>query len=69
MLAKSNPAWKDVQKDVALIEKHFGIELGPKKPHDFLHRNATSDVYFMKKNHEDFSLAILQAGKLRKSLG
>jgi phosphoenolpyruvate carboxylase len=69
LLAKSNKYWKEVQKDVALIEQYYNIQLGPQKPHDFLHRNATSNVYFLKKNREDFSQAILEAGKLRKSLG
>lgn len=69
LLSQSNKAWKDIQKDVELIEQYFKITLGPQKPHDFLHRNATSNVYFLKKNKEDFSQAILAAGKLRKSLG
>ncbi|MFH0819390.1 MAG: phosphoenolpyruvate carboxylase [Patescibacteria group bacterium] len=69
MLAKANPIWKEVMADIDYIEKYFSITLGPTKPHDFLHRNETSNVYFKRKNHEDFSRAILEAGKLRKSLG
>lgn len=69
LLSQSNKAWKDIQKDVEFIEQYFKITLGPQKPHDFLHRNATSNVYFLKKNKENFSQAILAAGKLRKSLG
>jgi len=69
LLAKSNKAWRDVLTDIEYIEEYFHIILKPKKPQDFLHRNATSDVYFLRKNKQDVSRAILAAGKLRKSLG
>lgn len=69
MLAAKSRAWKQIQQDIAFIESYVGEELGPKTTEAFLHRNRTSDIFFLRKAGEDFGEAILRAGRLRKSLG
>lgn len=69
MLARADEGWKEIQKDIRSLEDYFSTELGPREPHEFLHRNTTSDIYFLRQAGEDISEAILRAGKLRKSLG
>lgn len=67
-LAKKYPALADFQKDVEILESEFG-ELGPKNEEDYRHRNAVSDVYFSRMAKSDLSQRILEAGRLRRSLG
>jgi hypothetical protein len=45
------------------------LKLGPKTATEHLHRNATSDIYYLSRQHKPFGQAVLAAGKLRKSLG
>ena len=68
-LSRKSPAWTQVQKDVEWIEKHFGIELGPEKVEHYLHRNLVSSIYLLYREGKDNSRQILEAAKLRRSLG
>lgn len=68
-LAKRHKGWKAIQLDIAYLEQYFGMTLGPKTANEFLHRNATSDIYYLSKRHKPTAAAVLQAGKLRRSLG
>ena len=66
---KNKRVWQDIKKDVELIEKHLKIKLGPKKNSDFIHRNITSNVYFLLKGKKSITAEVIESGKLRKSLG
>lgn len=74
LLAKKSPAFADVAQDVEALEALLDIELGPEKPHHFLHRNSTSTIY--RRLHEPslqqdepLKREIVEAGKIRRSLG
>ncbi|MBI2426301.1 MAG: phosphoenolpyruvate carboxylase [Candidatus Kerfeldbacteria bacterium] len=69
MMTIADERWKPIQKDIQFLEEYFATELGPREPHEFLHRNTTSDIYFLRQAGDDISDAVLRAGKLRKSLG
>jgi phosphoenolpyruvate carboxylase len=68
-LAKRFPVLRGVQKDVKMIEKFLGRELGPETVEHYLHRNLVSSTYLYwqsGKSPQDF---IFEAAKVRKSLG
>lgn len=69
LLNKENPIWKEVMEDVQEIENILGLELGPHKDHHFLHRNVVSTIYYKLRMKSDISEDVVQAAKLRKSLG
>ena len=69
LLTKINPAWRQVAEDVKLIEKNFRLKLGPKTDADFLHRNLTSNVYYLWRAKKPLNETISQSGKIRQSLG
>jgi phosphoenolpyruvate carboxylase len=69
LLAKRYPPFKDIHKDIELIEKILKIKIGPQKPHHFIHRNFTSNIFHKLKLKEDFSEDVLKAAQIRKSLG
>ncbi|EKD79638.1 MAG: Phosphoenolpyruvate carboxylase, partial [uncultured bacterium] len=68
-LAKRHKGWRAIQMDITYLEQYFGMTLGPKTANEFLHRNATSDIYYLSKRRQPTAAAVLQAGKLRRSLG
>ncbi len=68
-LVNDSATWKEVQKDVTLIEEILGLELGPRALEHYIHRNSTSNVYFLKQDGRDFVKEIEWAAKWRKSLG
>ncbi|HRH93358.1 MAG TPA: phosphoenolpyruvate carboxylase [Candidatus Peribacteria bacterium] len=73
-LAKTSATFKGVKEDVAAIEEILGIELGPEKPHHFIHRNFTSTIFRRLKDkkllREDaIKSEIVEAGIIRRSLG
>jgi len=68
-LAKKGNGWSDIKKDVEIIEKILGIELGPKKNTDFLHRNITSSAFYLLRDNKPITKEIIESGKIRKSLG
>lgn len=68
-LAKRDKSWQAIQRDIQYVEEYFGFSLGPTNNHEYLHRNATSDIYYLQREHQSIASAVLAAGKLRKSLG
>jgi phosphoenolpyruvate carboxylase len=69
LLCNTNPEWKPIREDIREIEKILNIELGPETDAHYLHRNFTSNIYRRYRMGTDFSSDILEAAKLRKSLG
>lgn len=72
-LAKRHQGWRAIQSDIQYVEDYFGMKLGPKTNAEYLHRNATSDIYYLSRkhhvSHQALGSAVLTAGKLRRSLG
>jgi phosphoenolpyruvate carboxylase len=68
-LAKKEKAYKEIQQDVELIEKNLKITLGPKKNSDFIHRNISSNVFYLWQSKKSITKEIIESGKIRKSLG
>ncbi len=68
-LAKRNRAWRSIATDIEYLEQYFGATLGPRTATEYLHRNTTSNIYYQRQLHKDFRAEVLQAGKLRSSLG
>lgn len=68
-LSKKIPAFRYIEEDVLAVEEVFGEELGPYKSHHFLHRNLASNVYYKIEMKLDVSADIIEAAKLRRSLG
>jgi len=68
-LAKKFSAFREIEKDIVLIEDYLGEKLGPKSIKHFIHRNQVSSVYLLWKNKKDCSREILAAAKIRRSLG
>ena len=69
LLAKKNPICKSVLEDVRLIEEILEIKIGPSKPHHMIHRNFTSNILHKHELGDDFSVDVLEAAVIRKSLG
>jgi phosphoenolpyruvate carboxylase len=68
-LSKAYPALKDVLKDIQLAEKILKLDLKPKTVNELLHRNLTSNILLKKNAKMSFENEIVEAGKIRKSLG
>lgn len=68
-LAKRFPAWRGVQRDVAAIEKFLGQELGPETVEHYLHRNLVSSAFLLWQSGKSPSDRILEAAKIRRSIG
>jgi len=68
-LAKQNPVFKDIERDVQEMENYLGVELGPIKTKHFIYRNLVSSIYLHLKEKEDFSDELEKAASIRKSLG
>jgi phosphoenolpyruvate carboxylase len=60
---------KEIQEDIKLCQEILGIKLGPQKDHHMLHRNATSNIRYKEKMGMDFQVDLIEAARLRKSLG
>lgn len=69
LMAKKNPVFKKIQKDVELVEKYLNIKIGPRKVSHLLHRNLTSSIFLRSRIKEDFSYQMEEAARIRKSLG
>ncbi len=69
LLAKQYPFLREIQEDVEHIEDILGIELGPSKPNHMVHRNLVSNILMKLQTNENFEHDIIEAGKMRKSLG
>lgn len=68
-LAKRSGVWREVQKDVSAIEKFLGRELGPETVEHYLHRNLVSSAYLLWRSGKAPSDRVLEAAKLRRSIG
>lgn len=68
-LSKQSPAWAEIKKDIAALEEYLQEELGPRTPDHYIHRNLVSSVYLLWKNDRDCTGHILEAAKIRRSLG
>lgn len=68
-LAKRHRGWQEIKSDIEYVEQYFGTTLGPQTPTEFLHRNTTSDIYYLRQTKRDIKPAVLRAGQLRQSLG
>ena len=68
-LGKINSAWREIQTDVALLEKNLKIELGPKTTQEFIHRNISSTVFYLWRDKKSITDKIIESGKIRHSLG
>ena len=68
-LARRFPILKGVQRDVEAIEDFLGHALGPKKVEHYLHRNLVSSAYLSWRSGQSPNEYILEAAKVRRSLG
>ena len=68
-LAKTDNAWNEILEDVKLLEDFIGKELGPTDTRHFIHRNITSNIFFMWRDKRDPREQIVEAGRIRQSLG
>jgi len=69
LLCKKNKAWVEVRSEIDAIEDIIGVNIGPDQHHHIIHRNLTSTIYHKLNLHEDFSVEVLQAAEIRRSLG
>jgi phosphoenolpyruvate carboxylase len=69
LLAQQNTAWKSILNEIQEIQSILKIKIGPDKPHHFIHRNYTSNIYHRMVNNEEFAEDVLKASEIRKSLG
>jgi len=68
-LEKMNSAWRGIAEDIEILEKYFGLELGPWSNEDMIYRNLTGNVLLKLKDKKDISELIAHTGKYRRSLG
>ena len=68
-LAKRSGDWRGVQKDVQGIEKFLGRELGPETVDHYLHRNLVSSAFLLWQSGKAPHDRILEAAKIRRSIG
>ena len=68
-LAKEHPEFRAIEQDVQEIENVLGIELGPYKDHHFLHRNLVSNIFYKMRIGIPVTDDIVEAARLRRSLG
>lgn len=70
LLAKNNPAWNEVKKDVELAQEILGLQIGPITNGEESHRALTSQILTAKDGgKETLAGNITEAAVLRKSLG
>jgi len=68
-LSHDYPALKEVLKDIELVEKVLDLDLQPKNVNELLHRNLTSNILLKKNAGLPFDADVVEAAKLRKSIG
>lgn len=69
ILISKNKAWKPLKEDIEQIQKTLGFEFGPASPHHYIHRNLTSTILQKWNIGENFDAELVEAAKVRKSLG
>ena len=68
-LSHDNPGLKEVVKDIEYTKEVLGLDLEPKNVNELLHRNLTSNILLKKNAGLPFDLDIVEAAKIRKSIG
>jgi phosphoenolpyruvate carboxylase len=68
-LAAQNPAWQQVQTDIADAEAIFGLHFGPRSKDERAHHQLAADVLLIKDNKEVLTSLIERMAVLRRSLG
>jgi len=72
VLARESSVWRAVREDVELCQSILGIELGPREPEDYLHRNLASSIFRLWRSGRDegrLRRYIEEAAAVRRSLG
>jgi phosphoenolpyruvate carboxylase len=69
MLIKKDDAWKDIDKDIKLIEEILDIKIGPITNKHMIHRNLSSNTFYDMETEHDITVDLLRAARIRKSLG
>ncbi len=69
LLSRENSEFEVIKEDIKEIEEYLDEKLEPREPRHFLHRNYSSNIYYLRKSGKDFSRDLLEAAKFRKSLG
>ncbi len=68
-LSKETPCLLQTIKDIEYVEEVLNLDLQPKNVNELLHRNLTSSILLKKNAGLPFDLDIVEAAKLRKSIG
>lgn len=68
-LSHEAPCLLDVLQDIENVQKILSMDLQPKNVNELLHRNLTSNILLKKNAGLPFDLDIVEAAKLRKSIG
>ncbi|MFA6521156.1 MAG: phosphoenolpyruvate carboxylase [Candidatus Gracilibacteria bacterium] len=68
-LEKDNEWAREIKKDMELCKEILKSDFGPQKEHHFLHRNLTSNIMLKRSLGEPIESDIVEAAKMRKSLG
>ena len=68
-LARAKSAFRAIREDVSEVERYIKKDMCQMETDHFLHRNETSSVYQLLKNNRNFSEPLLNAARIRKSLG
>jgi phosphoenolpyruvate carboxylase len=68
-LAKTNPAWQQIQEDIDGVQAVLGINLGPQTDDQKAHRKLTAAALALKDDPSMLSEVITKAAILRRSLG
>ncbi len=69
LLTDEDNRFAAIAEDIGEIESYVGRPLGPEKKRHFLHRNHTSNIYYLWKDKTAFAEDALSAAMYRKSLG
>ncbi len=68
-LSEISPCLKEVLTDIEIVQKTFNLDLRPNNINEMLHRNLTSNILLKKEAGLPFDTDIVEAAKLRKSIG
>ena len=68
-LAKQDARWAEIKKDVSIVEDYLGEKLGTKTTAELICRNFTSSIYLLMRSGKNPAAEIIEAAKIRKSLG
>jgi phosphoenolpyruvate carboxylase len=69
LLAARLVPFRNVQKEIDVLEQYIGTPLGPVTSEDFVHRNYTSNVLLNWIQKQPISEDIVKAAQVRRSLG